>query len=73
MGELSCAIWSGAVPITAETKRQSSCGTLQDEGTLRAKLFFENVFLLFIAERSSACSEIPPINLNTQYKVLICV
>lgn len=59
MGELPCAIWSGAVPITAETKRQSSCGTLQDEGTLRAKLFFENVFLLFIAERSSAALKFP--------------
>ena len=61
------------VPSQLKQRDSSSWGTLQDEGTLRAKLLFENLFLLFIAERSSACSEIPPINLNTQYKVLIYV
>lgn len=71
----SYLVQSGVVLVPSQLKQRdsSSWGTLQDEGTLRAKLLFENLFLLFIAERSSACSEIPPINLNTQYKVLIYV
>lgn len=61
------------LPSQLKQKVSSSCGTLQDAGTSRAKLFVENLFLLFMAERSSACSEIAPINLNMQYKVLIYV
>ena len=69
----SYLVWIELVLFTSQLKQvdSSSCSTLQDEKTPWAKLFFANLFLLFIADGSSFCSEIPLINLNTQYKILI--
>lgn len=68
-------MWIEVVLFPSQVKQvdNSSCRTQQDERTPRAKLFVRNLSLLFIADGSSVCSEMPPIKLNTQYKIPIFI
>ena len=72
MGDLSCVDGSGVFTPQLKLVDSSVCSTQQEEKIARAKLFIGNLFLMFVANRSSVCSEIPT-NPNTQYKITIYV